>query len=77
MGMPSHNRHDPGTDILLSYCFEELCTHSTARQPHGTFYSVVSRKIGGLNVIMAGEIDCSTSTRYDQPVVDSSLTPIS
>ena len=73
MGMPSRNCHDPSPNVTLSYCFEELCAHSTAEKPHGTFYSVVSRKIGNLNVIMAGEVDCSTSMPYCQPIVDSPL----
>jgi len=77
MGIYPYTRHDPGSNITLSYCFEELCAHSTAKKPHGTFYSVVSRKIGGLDVIMAGEIDCSTSMHCGQSVIDSSLTPVS
>ena len=76
MGIPSHSRHDPGSNITLSYCFEELCAHSTAEKPHGTFYSVVSRRIGELNIIMAGEVDCSTSTHRDQSVFDNPLTLI-
>lgn len=73
--IPLYIRHDPGTNIALSYCFEELCARSTAEKPHGTFFSVVTRKIGELNVIMAGEVDCSLSMHYDQSIVDSSLTP--
>ena len=76
MGMLSRSRHDPGPDITLSYCFEELCARSTAEKPHGTFFSVVTRKIGELNIIMAGEVDCSTSMHYNQTVVDRSLTLI-
>jgi len=76
MGMPSHSRYDPGPDITLSYCFEELCAHSTAKKPHGTFFSIVTRKIGELNIIMAGEVDCSTSTHYNQSVIGRSFTLI-
>jgi len=65
MGMPSHRRHrGTDTDITLSHCFEKLCTRSRTRKPHGTFYSVVSREIGDLNIIMAGEVDCSTSAHF-------------
>jgi len=74
MGITLHTRHDPGTDVALSYCFEELCARSTAKKPHGTFFSVVTRKVGELNVIMAGEVDCSLSMRYDQSVSNCSLT---
>ena len=74
MGISLHIRHDSGTEIALSYCFEELCARSMAEKPHGTFFSVVTRKIGELNVIMAGEVDCSTSTCYGSSVVDDPLT---
>ena len=74
--IPLYIRHDPGTNIALSYCFEELCTGSTVQEPHGTFFSIVSRKIGGLNIIMAGEIDCSTSMYFDLLASSSPLTSI-
>jgi len=76
MGMLSHIYHDPGTNATLSYCFEELCAHSTAEKLHGTFFSVVTRKIGELNVIMAGEVDCSLSMHYYESAVDRLLTSI-
>ena len=67
MGTFIHRRYrGPDSDITFSYCFEELCTRSMTQKPHGTFFSVVHRKIGDLNVIMAGEIDCSTSMHFDQ-----------
>jgi len=64
-------------DITLSHCFEKLCTRSRTQKPHGTFYSVVSREIDEINIIMAGEVDCSTSTRIDLRISDGLLTPIS
>ena len=74
MGIPSHRCFcDPISDITFRYCFEELCTRSMTRKPHGTFYSIVHRNIGGLNVIMAGEVDCSTSMHSDQSIDDSLL----
>ena len=76
-GIPSHRRRrDFSPNISLSYCFEELCTGSTVQEPHGTFFSIVSRKIGGLNIIMAGEIDCSTSMYFDLLASSSPLTSI-
>lgn len=43
------------------------------QKPHGTFFSVVHRKIGDLNVIMAGEVDCSKSMHFNQSIGDSML----
>jgi hypothetical protein len=77
MGMPSRRcRRDPDSNVTHSYCFEELCTRSTAQKDHGTFYSIVGRKIGGLNIIMAGEVDCSTGMSVHPSAVDSLLIPI-
>ena len=64
-------------DITLSHCFEKLCTRSRTQKPHGTFYSVVSRAIDEINIIMAGEVDCSTSTCFGLQICDSLLTPVS
>jgi len=62
MSIPIHRRcRDPESNILFSHYFEQSCTFPMTQKPHGTFYSVVRRKIGRLNVIMAGEIDCSMS----------------
>ena len=44
-------------------------------KPHGLFFSVVQRQIGDLNVIMAGEVDCSKSTHFYQTFGDSALIP--
>jgi hypothetical protein len=68
-------RHGPDSNITYSYCFEELCTRSMTRGPHGTFFSIIHRKIGDLNVIMAGEVDCSESMHLDQSIGDSMLIP--
>ena len=77
LGTPLHGYfYDSTPDTTPSYCFEELCTNSTAQKPHGTFYSVVSRRIGELDIIMAGEVDCSTSMHSDQSV-DNNLISIS
>lgn len=54
---------NPG--IIYSDCFEKLCARPVTEEPHGTFFSVVRRKIGDLDVIMAGEVDCSSSTSLD------------
>ena len=82
MGMPPLSRHDPGTNVTLSYYFEEACTRTTetaVKDSHPAFYTVVSRTIGELTVVMAGEVDCSNSkgTRYDRLVIDRPLTTIS
>ena len=45
------------------------------QKPHGTFFSVVQRNIGDLNVIMAGEVDCSKSRHFYQAFGDSALIP--
>jgi len=50
------------------YCFEKACTQPKTEKPHGTFFSVVRRKISDLTVIMAGEIDCSKGMHSDQSV---------
>ena len=64
MGIPSYCCcRGPGSNITFSHCFEEMCTRSTTQKSYGTFFSVVHRKIDDLNIIMAGEIDCSTSIR--------------
>ena len=64
-------------DITLSHCFEQLCTRSRTQKPHGTFYAVVSREIDEINVIMAGEVDCSTTgTRSGLRISYSLLTPV-
>jgi len=69
MGIPIHRRcRGLESNTPFSHCFEELCARSMTQKPHGTFYSVVNRKIGDLNVIMAGEIDCSMSMRLYQPI---------
>ena len=74
MGIPIHRHcHGSESNIPFSHCFEELCARSMTQKPHGTFYGVVHRKIGDLNVIMAGEIDCSTSMYFDQPIGGSML----
>ena len=45
-------------------------------KPHGVFFSIVQRQIGpGLNVVMAGEVDCSKSTHFYQAFGDSALNP--
>ena len=44
-----------------SNCFENLCTRPMTKKLHGIFFSIVRRKIGDLDVIMAGEVDCSSS----------------
>ena len=64
MGIPHHRLRDSGSNITSSYCFEELCTRSMTQKRHGTFFSVVRRNIGGLGIIMAGEVDCSASTCF-------------
>ncbi|KAF9780000.1 hypothetical protein BJ322DRAFT_1084144 [Thelephora terrestris] len=51
-------------------CFEKLCTRPMTPKPHGIFFSVVRRKIGGLNVIMAGEVDCSSSKGTEPDMED-------
>lgn len=62
MGIPIHRRcRGPESNILFSHYFEESCVLLMTQKPRGTFYSAVRRKIGDLNVIMAGEIDCSLS----------------
>ena len=38
------------------------------KKPHGTFFSVVRRKIGGINIIMGGEVDGSYSIDITQLV---------
>ncbi|KAF9780015.1 hypothetical protein BJ322DRAFT_304951 [Thelephora terrestris] len=40
-------------------CFERACTRPMTERPHGVFSSVVRRKIGNYDVIMAGEVDCT------------------
>ena len=65
--------YDPDSNITLSHCFEKLCTHSKAIKPHGEFFSVVQRKIGDFNVIMAGEVDCSSGARFHQTFGDGAL----
>jgi len=67
MGIPSPNcRHNPDSDFMLSYRFELECTQQTVETnlSRSTFYTVVRRKIGELNIIMAGEIDCTTGMNY-------------
>jgi hypothetical protein len=54
-----------GSNITLSDSFEKLCTRPMTEKTHGTFFSVVRRKIGDHDVIMAGEIDCSSSKHLD------------
>ena len=49
----------------LSDCFEKLCTRPMTQKPHGLFFSVVRRKIGDHDVIMSGEVDCSSSMDLD------------
>ena len=66
MGMPSPAtaRTLTPANITPSHYFEKLCTRSRTWKPHGTFFSVVSRDIDELNVIMAGEVDCSTGMYF-------------
>jgi len=53
MGIPIHRRcRGPESNILFSHYFEQSCTFVMTQKPHGTFYSVVRRKIGRLNVII-------------------------
>ena len=64
--MGTLNHHYPGgsssdPEMIFSDCFEKLCARSTTQERHGTFFSVVHRKIGDLDIIMAGEVDCSSS----------------
>ncbi|KAF9651206.1 hypothetical protein BDM02DRAFT_901105 [Thelephora ganbajun] len=71
MGISSRRRrHDSGSDITFSDCFEILCTRSTMQKHRGTFFSIVRRKIGDLNIIMAGEVDCSTSMNMEPSLKD-------
>jgi len=65
-----------GSNTTFSYCFEEVCARSMTKKLYGTFYSVVRRKIGSLDVIMAGEVDCSASMYFNQPAGDSLLIAI-
>lgn len=77
MGISSHHRRrDSGSNTTYSHCFEELCTHSITEKPHGIFFSVVRRKFDDLNIIMAGEVDCSSSMYFDHSIDDSTLIPI-
>jgi len=60
----------PHSGPYYGHCFEELCARPMTQKPYGTFYSVVHRKIGDLNVIMAGEIDCSTTKNAEPGLGD-------
>jgi len=44
---------------LRRHCFEEVCTVSETSEPNGRFCSIVSRRLGDLNIVMAGEVDCA------------------
>ncbi|KAF9779986.1 hypothetical protein BJ322DRAFT_1164997 [Thelephora terrestris] len=48
--------------IQDSDCFENVGTRPMTKRPRGIFFSVVRRKIGNHDVIMSGEVDCSSST---------------
>ncbi|KAF9779987.1 hypothetical protein BJ322DRAFT_1023892 [Thelephora terrestris] len=46
-------------ELWDSDCFERACARLMTEKPHGVFFSVVRRKIGDYDVIMAGEVDCT------------------
>ncbi|KAF9651207.1 hypothetical protein BDM02DRAFT_3184692 [Thelephora ganbajun] len=43
----------------FGHCFEEVCTASETSEPNGRFCSIVSRRLGDLSIVMAGEVDCA------------------
>ena len=62
--------------MIFSDCFEKLCTRKMTKRLHGIFFGVVSRRIGDVEIIMAGEVDCSSSRYLHQLADDNLLTPI-
>ena len=71
---PSSNPcpYEFGSDTIPSDCFERLCTEK-AEKPDGEFFSIVSREICGLKVIMSAEVDCSSSMILINPPVNYNL----
>ena len=58
--------------MITSDCFERLCTKEV-EEPDGEFFSIVSREICGLKVIMSAEVDCSSSMISINPPVNYNL----
>ena len=68
MGILRYNRlrvstSNPG--IISRDCFEQLCTSPTKEESGWQFFTVVNRKLGDLDVVMPGQVDCRSSAGLD------------